>query len=169
MSEMSDRLKNECNILDVVKVLCHPVIKKGDAYFFHCPNPNHQDKHASCYTKDGWNNVYCNSCGHYATAIDLIQEITGYSFPEACDYLAEIMGSPSWYRFNKRPDTDNDSLTYKELNLLGLREVQKIVSKKQFIIMAQSSINRLKTRYELLSMDCKDLEMIANKIKKLSS
>lgn len=170
MSEMSERLKRECNILDVVAVLCHPIIKKGDAYFFQCPNPAHTDKHASCYTKQGWNNIYCNSCGHHATAIDLIQEVTGASFPDACDKLAEIMGSPDWYRFTKHKiSTDSGELTYKELNLLGLREAHGIVSKAQFTVMAQASFDRLMRRYRLLDLDATELVVIGQKIRRMSS
>jgi len=162
MSITSDRLKDEVNMLDVVKILFNPV-KKGSAYFFNCPSPSHEDKHASCYTKDGWKNVYCNSCGYYAQAIDLVQDAKGCSFSEACDELADILGNPEWYG-KKTGKTDDGKLTSKDLSLMGLKGIN--VSKTQLLKMAKAALTELAKKYRLLGKDTSELEKIWERAKK---
>lgn len=92
------RLKNEADISNVIGALGIPVTKKGSAYFIPCPNPAHNDQHATnCYFKEGWNNVYCRACLKSMMGIDLIMHTLGYGYGEAADYLWELEGKPDWY------------------------------------------------------------------------
>lgn len=123
------RLKEEADIATVIAHLQIPVTKRGNAYFIPCPNPNHQDDHATnCYFKEGWNNVYCWVCGKSIQAIDLIMDTLGYDYGEAADYLWELEGRPDWYYIKegtqKKPSF---SLTREEAELIGLHPTGKAI------------------------------------------
>lgn len=93
------RLKEEANIGVVLSELGIPCTKKGFNYFLVCPNPEHNDRHATnCYFKDGWNNVYCTVCNRSYKAIDIIMWNRGYDENEAGNLLWQIEGCPEWYK-----------------------------------------------------------------------
>lgn len=155
MSKTSDRLKREANMLDIVRYLYGgDITKKGDAYFFRCPNPAHQDNHASAYTKDGWNNIICTSCGYYSQAVDLLQLEKGLEFGEACDLLYELEGRPSWYKDfsrrkkNSREKSNQPVLTGEELNFLDMRKWEAYLTKEEFKKIAFQKCKRLYLVYK---------------------
>lgn len=149
------------------------ITKKGDAYFINCPNPAHNDRHASCYTKDGWNNVTCTSCGYYAQAIDLIQQEKGLEFPEACDLLWELEGRPTWYKeynVNTAKKTSNKKeLSNEELNFLSLRGWEDYLTREQFKKVAFLKCKHMYQRYKKMRDEEKSLYVnkLAKKIRSL--
>ena len=118
------RLKEEADIARVVEHLGIKTAQKGSAYFILCPNPEHDDKHATnCYFKRGWNNVYCRACGKSTNAIELIIAETGMEFADAAEELWRISGCPSWFsdeedfQRRKRPDF---RLSREEAEIIGI-------------------------------------------------
>lgn len=173
MSENSSRLKREANMLDVVKFLYgNRLIQKGDAYFMQCPNPAHEDKHASCYTKNGWNNITCTSCGYYSQAIDLITMEKNVSFSEACDILWELEGQPSWYRKfnrNQKKQQQRNELSLEELTFLDLRDWGTYLSKEEFKIIAFKKCRSMYERYKNMGdmENALKVNLLAKKIRDL--
>lgn len=164
MSRVSNRLKEVTNMLHVVQKYIHPITKKGDAFFFHCPNPAHEDRHASAYTKDGWNNIICTSCGFNCKGIDFLQLVAGLSFQEACDELAEINGNPDWYDWKGEKKERKHSLSPKDLRILGLSGLPETLSKQLRTRMLLVALEEKKKRYQLLNKDTSELQEIERKI-----
>ena len=101
MADDFRRLKAEADIKYVCESIGVNFKKRGSSYFLHCPDKLHHDKTASnAYFKDGWNNVYCQSCGKSTTAIDLIMNTQGMDYKEAVNLLWNIMGNPDWFKDN---------------------------------------------------------------------
>jgi len=171
MSKNSDRLKEEANMLDVFYALGYrleqgyakderidwtdKIMKAGDAYFVCCPCPTHQDRHPSCLFKDGWNNVHCMSCGYHKNAIDVIMDVKGVDFQEACDFLAGVEGNPSWYKFYdvKR----RELFRSQELQLLSLppkwyEQIKAQKGEKKALEILVRNANDLEKRYSALGM-----------------
>ncbi len=151
MSTNSDRLKEEVNMLSLVEYLGFEVERKGDAYFFKCPNPNHTDSHPSCYTKDGWKNIYCTSCGYNVTAIDLVMVTKNLDFKSACDFLASFLGSPSWYGKYKKPTANIGNLEQKELKLLGLSDYADYMNTACMLNIALDKIEGIIERLRMVN------------------
>ena len=172
MSANSSRLKKEANMLTVIQYLYGGhIIRKGDAYFINCPNPAHDDKHASCYTKNGWKNITCTSCGYYSESIDLLMLEKGIDFPEACDTLWEIEGCPSWYKevkFEKK-NTNKKELSPDELALLSLTGWESYLQKEDLKIIAFEKCRKMYERYKRLHDDDKALQVnrLAKKVRSL--
>lgn len=160
-------------MLEVAKYLYGGrLIQKGDAYFMNCPNPAHEDKHASCYTKDGWNNIICTSCGYYTQAIDLISMEKNVSFSEACDILWELEGSPSWYKssFRKKgKKNEQAALSGEELELLDLRGWEAYLNKEQFQSVAFEKCRSMYEQYKKMgdTANAHKMNLLAKKISNL--
>jgi hypothetical protein len=117
------RLKQEADIASVIDALGIPVSKKGSASFIHCPNPGHNDHHATnAFFYKVKNHVYCAVCGKRFYAIDIIMWQTGRNYGDAADYLWQLEGCPSWYRDKEwRTKKEHFAISTAEANLIGLK------------------------------------------------
>lgn len=120
MESQMKRLKDEADIGAVVRALGIPTERKGASYFIRCPSPKHKDDTPSAYFKEGWNNIYCNSCCRAFKALDLIMFVTGMDVKAAADYLWELEGRPGWFVASKE-ERERFSLTPGEARHIGLR------------------------------------------------
>lgn len=120
MESQMKRLKEEADIKTVVDALGIPVERKGMNYFLRCPSPEHDDTNPSAYFKDGWNNIYCNSCCRAFKALDVIMLTAGWDIKEAANYLWELEGCPDWFVASEE-ERMSFSLTPQEARTIGLR------------------------------------------------
>lgn len=149
-SDKIQRLKAETEIGDLVFALGIPVKVKGNAKFIRCPRPDHDDRHESCYFKDGGNFLYCNSCGNVINPVDLIMYNTGMSFRDALMYLWDVNGRPAW--FTEEEDTQAQRrvfrLTKTESDLIGFKMPNRILVASSF---SDVKIKNLKKNSQLIS------------------
>ena len=120
------RLKKEADISRVVEFCGIQTGRKiGNAQFVICPNPQHDDHHpTNAYYRDGWNTIYCTTCGKNMGAIDVIMWTTGMNYGEAADALWELEGEPDWYYESRQKKEEREKrffISQSELATLGLK------------------------------------------------
>lgn len=126
MSNNFRRLKAEADISQVVE-FCG--IQKGrrigNAQFVICPNPEHDDRHpTNAYFRDGWNTIYCTTCGKNMGAIDIIMWTKNVTYGAAADALWELEGKPDWYYESRQKKEEREKRFYispGELKVLGVK------------------------------------------------
>lgn len=121
MESQIKRLKEEADIKMVVEALGIPVEKKGANYFLRCPSPEHSDSNPSAYFKEGWNNIYCNSCGRSFKAVDVIMFASGLDVKAAANYLWELEGCPDWF-MAAQEEYRRFSLSPREARVIGVKQ-----------------------------------------------
>lgn len=119
------RLKAEADIRSVVDYCGIQRGRRiGTANFVVCPNPEHMDEHpTNAYYRDGWNTIYCTTCGINMGPIDILMWSLNISYGEAADILWELEGRPDWY-YAKKDRNSNEStfwINHAEADLLGIK------------------------------------------------
>jgi len=84
---------NDLDIVEVVRRLGINTKKAGVNYKIKCPW-HHPDNDPSLvlYNKENDRHCHCYSCGAHHSVIDLVMELEGWTFQEACQWLSNNFG-----------------------------------------------------------------------------
>ena len=85
--EVINEVKNNVNILDVTSQFVD-LQKRGRNYFGYCPF--HEERTPSFTVNEDKQIFHCFSCGRGGNVFRFMEEIEGYSFPQAVQKLSLI-------------------------------------------------------------------------------
>ncbi|MFE0442072.1 DNA primase [Aerococcus sp. NPDC058936] len=107
--EIINEVKNNVNILDVTSQFVD-LQKRGRNYFGYCPF--HEERTPSFTVNEEKQIFHCFSCGRGGNVFRFMEEIEGYSFPQAVQKVAEagnVSISFDWSALNDGQQTSNYS------------------------------------------------------------
>lgn len=113
----TDKIKADIDCIELARDLGIDIKKKGNTFFCNCLI--HNERTASMQINPKY--LYCYGCGKSMNAFDICMNMLNLSFKEACNWLAEYLGSKEVYQITTTSNTNAKfPLTREDLEALGL-------------------------------------------------
>jgi DNA primase len=126
-SDFIDRVRDASNIVDVLSEYTQ-LKRNGHRLTGLCPFPGHKEKTPSFNVSEDKQVYHCFGCKQSGQVFTALQELKGFSFPEAVEYLAKRSGIPiPRDELQNKVDEEKRSRreTLNKINSLALKHFQQ--------------------------------------------